>query len=71
MLQSLVISETNRQAILIPPRVQHGFKNIGEEEVWCLNAPNRVYNADGPDEFRRDPFDSEIGFKWEVPEHEC
>ncbi len=67
-LQQLVIDEIQRQAIVIPPLVYHGFKNIGDEDVWCLNCPNRVYNADQPDEYRRDPFDPDIGFDWSTPE---
>jgi len=65
-LQVLVCDEARRMAILIPPGVYHGFKNIGDEEVWCLNCPNRVYNAATPDEYRLDPFDSSIGFGWTI-----
>ncbi len=67
VLQTLILDDAHRQAIVIPPKVYHGFKNIGGEEVWCLNCPNRTYNADDPDEFRRDPLDPEIGFDWSVP----
>jgi dTDP-4-dehydrorhamnose 3,5-epimerase len=58
------IGEDERIAIVIPPGVYHGFKNIGAEEVWCLNCPNHEYNAAAPDEHRVDPFDSAIGFDW-------
>lgn len=63
-LQTFQITEDSRAAILIPPGVYHGFRNIGSEEVWCLNCPNRTYNVDDPDEYRTDPFDSSIGFGW-------
>jgi dTDP-4-dehydrorhamnose 3,5-epimerase len=63
-LQTFQITEDNRAAILIPSGVYHGFKNIGPEEVWCLNCPNRTYDAGDPDECRTDPFDASIGFSW-------
>jgi len=63
-LQTVQIGENERLAVLIPPGVYHGFKNIGEDEVWCLNCPNRTYNAKNPDEYRLDPFDPVIGFDW-------
>ena len=67
-LATFRISEDKRIVIIIPPRVYHGFKNIGAEELWCLNCPNRVYNADDPDEHRVDPFDETIGFDWATEE---
>ena len=63
-LQTFLCDEQHRIAILIPPAVHHGFKNIGDEEVWCLNCPDRTYNAAAPDEDRLDPFDPSIGFDW-------
>jgi len=65
-LQVFVCDERRRMAIVIPPGVYHGFKNIGDEEVWCLNCPNCTYNAEHPDECRLDPFDPTIGFGWTV-----
>jgi len=65
-LQTFRCDENNRLAILIPPEVQHGFKNIGDDEVWCMNCPNRTYNAAAPDEYRLDPFDPAIGFDWTI-----
>ncbi len=67
-IQTLEISNTRRRAILIPPGIYHGFKNIGDAELWCLNCPNRPYDAANPDEYRRDPFDTSIGFDWEIRE---
>lgn len=65
-LLTFQIGESRRAVVLIPPGVYHGFKNIGEEEVLCLNCPNRTYNAENPDEYRLDPFDPKIGFDWTV-----
>jgi len=66
-LQIFHITEDERIAVVIPPGVYHGFKNTGKEDVWCLNCPNRTYNAADPDEYRVDPFDASIGFDWMIP----
>ena len=50
--------------IIIPPGVYHGFKNIGEEEVICLNCPTEPYNHKQPDEIRVDPDDNDIPYDW-------
>ncbi|MEW5701511.1 MAG: dTDP-4-dehydrorhamnose 3,5-epimerase family protein [Candidatus Zixiibacteriota bacterium] len=52
------------QLIVIPPLVYHGFKNIGDVEVVCLNCPTEPYNAADPDEERVDPFDNDIPYDW-------
>jgi dTDP-4-dehydrorhamnose 3,5-epimerase len=50
--------------IAIPPNVMHGFKNVGEAEVVCMNCPTEPYNHADPDEIRVDPFDNDIPYDW-------
>lgn len=40
-------------AIIIPPGVVHAYKNIGAEDGWVLNFPNRLYAGKG----RKEPVD--------------
>jgi len=50
--------------IVIPALVHHGFKNIGEHDVICLNCPTEAYNHADPDEIRVDAFDNDIPYDW-------
>ncbi len=50
--------------ITIPPMVYHGFKNIGAEEVFLINVPNRLYDYGQPDEYRISPNDPRISYEW-------
>lgn len=50
--------------IVIPALVHHGFKNIGDTEVVCLNCPTEPYNHAAPDEIRLDPYDNDIPYDW-------
>jgi dTDP-4-dehydrorhamnose 3,5-epimerase len=56
------------QLIVIPPLVYHGFKNVGDVEVICLNCPTEPYDAVNPDEERVDPFDNDIPYDWGMSE---
>lgn len=55
------------QLIVIPPLVYHGFKNVGECEVVCLNCPTEPYNRARPDEYHREPHNSHIPYDWDTP----
>jgi dTDP-4-dehydrorhamnose 3,5-epimerase len=43
----LVVGESNRQAVIVPPGVIHAYKNIGTSPGWVFNAPNRLYAGEG------------------------
>lgn len=51
--QTMVVGESNPQAVLIPPGVVHAYKNIGERTGWVINCPNRLYAGEG----RKEPVD--------------
>ena len=58
------LGEHNPTLLQIPPRVLHGFKNIGTEEALVVNLPDRVYDYQQPDEYRTDPHDNDIPYDW-------
>jgi dTDP-4-dehydrorhamnose 3,5-epimerase len=43
----LAVGESNKQSVLVPPGVVHGYKNIGDVPGWVFNAPNRLYAGEG------------------------
>jgi dTDP-4-dehydrorhamnose 3,5-epimerase len=49
----VVVGESNRQGVLVPPGVVHAYKNVGAVPGWVLNAPNRLYAGVG----KREPID--------------
>jgi len=58
------VSANNRLLLQIPAGIYHGFKNIGTNELYILNIPNKTYDQNNPDEYRVDPFDNEIPYDW-------
>ncbi len=42
--------ENNPGMVIVPPGVVHGYKNISDQEAWCLNYPNRLYAGEGKKE---------------------
>ncbi len=62
--EGIVVGELNPVLVKIPPLVWHGMLALGGEVVVMLNIPTEPYNAEEPDELRRDPFDAEIPFEW-------
>jgi dTDP-4-dehydrorhamnose 3,5-epimerase len=51
--QTVVVGESNRQAVLVPPGVVHAYKCISEQAGWVINCPNRLYAGEG----RKEPVD--------------
>ncbi len=45
-----VFGKNNRASVIVPPGVIHGYKNISDQEAWCLNYPNRLYAGIGKKE---------------------
>jgi dTDP-4-dehydrorhamnose 3,5-epimerase len=50
---AVVVGQSNRQAVLIPPGVVHAYQSIGETPGWVINCPNRLYAGEG----RKQPVD--------------
>lgn len=51
--QTLLLGESNRQSVIVPPGVVHAYKNVAEVAGLVFNAPNRLYAGDG----KRQPVD--------------
>lgn len=51
--QTLVVGESNRQAVIVPPGVVHAYKNISDTAGLVFNSPNRLYAG----QRRREPVD--------------
>ena len=49
----VVVGESNRQGVLVPPGVVHAYQNVGAVPGWVFNAPNRLYAGVG----KREPVD--------------
>jgi dTDP-4-dehydrorhamnose 3,5-epimerase len=39
----MVVGESNRQCVIVPPGVVHAYKNVGSTPGWVFNSPNRLY----------------------------
>lgn len=63
-IMEFFIGEANPMVVQVPPGVYHGIKCIGTQEAMVLNVPDRPYNHDKPDEYRLDPYSSEIPYDW-------
>ncbi len=64
-INEFFVGEHNPILVKIPPMVLHGFKCISQQEAICINIPTEVYNYEQPDEFRVDPHENDIPYKWE------
>ncbi len=64
-VEEFIVNDEDWLLITIPPMVYHGFKNIGDEEVYLLNVPNRLYNYESPDEYRLPPDTAEVPYCWD------
>jgi len=57
------IGEENPKLIQIPPKVWHGFKNVGADESLVINVPTLPYDHNNPDELRR-PIET-VDYTWD------
>lgn len=59
------MGERNLILLVIPKGVLHGMKGVGTETAMIINVPTHSYNHDEPDEFRVDPHDNDVPYKWD------
>jgi dTDP-4-dehydrorhamnose 3,5-epimerase len=52
--------------VRIPPGVYHGWKCVGTEEAFIVNAPTEVYLYEQPDQEELPPDTPQIPYDWEV-----
>ena len=67
-LDDFILSLNEPKLIHIPKGVYHGFKNIGDSEAIVINTVTNPYNHNNPDEYRIDPLDAKIGYRWDREE---
>jgi len=67
-INDFIISPEEPKLIHIPKEVYHGFKNISDSEAIVINTVTNPYNHNYPDEYRLDPLDKTIGYKWDRKE---
>jgi len=63
-VQEFILGFDDPILLQIPPGVYHGFEANGDEESIIINIPTEPYNYKTPDEYRADPFNNDIPFKW-------
>lgn len=67
--ESFVLGASRPATLITPPGVVHAYRNIGKEDGWVLNFPNRLYKGPGRkepvDEIRHED-DPESSFKLQV-----
>jgi len=39
----VVVGQSNKQIVIVPPGVVHAYKNTGTLPGWAINEPNRLY----------------------------
>ncbi|OGW16217.1 MAG: dTDP-4-dehydrorhamnose 3,5-epimerase [Nitrospinae bacterium RIFCSPLOWO2_12_FULL_45_22] len=59
------MGDYNPMLLSIPNLVIHGFKCISQHEAILINCPTEVYNYNNPDEYRIDPHNNDIPYKWD------
>jgi len=52
VLLDLVVDAQDPCMIIIPPRIAHGFKNVGSTPAYIVNVPDHMYDSTNPDEHR-------------------
>ena len=67
-LDDFILSLNEPKLIHIPKGVYHGFKNISDSEAIVINTVTNPYNHNNPDEYRIDPLDAKIGYRWDREE---
>lgn len=51
--------------IVVPPRVWHGVRNSGHDEVAIINIVDRAYSYSDPDHWRLDPDTDRIPYRFD------
>lgn len=58
------VGEGNPCAVFVPPGVVHAYRNVGKEEAFVLNFPDKLYagwgRSEPVDEVRHEDFDSKF-----------
>jgi dTDP-4-dehydrorhamnose 3,5-epimerase len=55
LVNEILCSLYRPRLILVPPKVWHGVQNASKEPAMIVNVPDRAYDYDQPDHWRRPP----------------
>lgn len=58
------IGDHNPMLVKVPRMVYHGWKCISTDEAIVINVPTEPYNREEPDEYRLDPHNNNIPYRW-------
>ncbi len=58
------IGDYNPCLVRVPNMVYHGWKCVSQEEALVINTPTEPYNGAEPDEYRIDPHNNNIPYRW-------
>ncbi len=59
------IGDYNPVLVRVPRMVYHGWKCISTDEAIVINIPTEPYNREEPDEYRLDPHNNNIPYRWD------
>lgn len=48
--QKIAVGSENPVAVIVPPGVVHGYKNISAVDAYCINLPDKLYKGTGKKE---------------------
>jgi dTDP-4-dehydrorhamnose 3,5-epimerase len=63
-IDEFFLGDYNPLLVKVPKMVYHGWKCVSTEEALVINVPTEPYNADAPDEYRLDPHNNNIPYRW-------
>jgi dTDP-4-dehydrorhamnose 3,5-epimerase len=64
-INEFFIGDYNAGLVKVPRKVYHGWKCISEAEAIVINIPTEPYSGEDPDEYRLDPHNNNITYRWE------
>jgi dTDP-4-dehydrorhamnose 3,5-epimerase len=65
-LDERFLGEQQPLLVRVPPGVYHGWKCVGTEEAYIVNAPTEVYQYEQPDQEELPPDTPQIPYDWGV-----
>jgi len=63
-INEFFLGDYNPLLVKVPKMVYHGWKCISPDEALVINAPTAPYNPEHPDEYRLDPHNNNIPYRW-------
>lgn len=63
-INEFFVGEHNPLLVKVPKMVYHGWKCVSQEEAIVINVPTEAYDPKAPDEYRLDPHNNNIPYRW-------